>query len=116
MVAAPAGYSGKPLWQKLGLKAGQRLFIADPPADLAQLLSGAPEGIARIARLAEFDVGNCVRHEARRTGRGAGPYAAEARPGRNDLGGVAEQASGAATDVTEDTVRDVEHCRWESST
>ena len=51
--AAPAGYSGKPLWQKLGLKEGQRLFVIDPPEHLPQLLAGVPEGIARLARLAE---------------------------------------------------------------
>ena len=55
-VAAPAGISGKPLWQKLGLMEGQRLFVADPPEHLSQLLAGAPAGITRLARLAEFDI------------------------------------------------------------
>src|SRR5450432_2319841 len=54
--AAPAGYSGKQLWQKLGLKEGQRLFVADAPPALPQLLAGAPKGIVRLARLAEFDI------------------------------------------------------------
>ena len=32
-VARPApGYSGKPLWQKLGLKPGQRVWLRNAPA------------------------------------------------------------------------------------
>ena len=34
---AGAGYSGKPLWQKLGLAAGQRYLVDNPPADYAAL-------------------------------------------------------------------------------
>jgi len=54
--AAPAGYSGKQLWQKLGLKEGQRLFVADAPPALPQLLAGAPKGVVRLARFAEYDI------------------------------------------------------------
>jgi hypothetical protein len=32
-----AGYSGKPLWQKLGLKAGQRYLVDNAPSDYSQL-------------------------------------------------------------------------------
>ena len=42
MKAQAAGYSGTPLWQKLGLKAGMRLVTLDPPPDLDALLIGAP--------------------------------------------------------------------------
>ena len=51
----PAGYSGTPLWQKLGLKPGQRLLLLDPPQDFDQLLAGAPDGIVRTSRVAAFD-------------------------------------------------------------
>lgn len=51
-VAAP---SRAPLWQKLGLKPGQRLLLVDPPKDFDQLLAGAPEGIVRTLRVAPFD-------------------------------------------------------------
>jgi hypothetical protein len=36
-LTANAGYSGKPLWQKLGLKPGLRVLIDDPPSDYAAL-------------------------------------------------------------------------------
>ncbi|MEP2534325.1 DUF3052 family protein [Shimia sp.] len=39
-----AGYSGKPLWQKLGLKPGMRAVAINPPAAYRDLLGdGAPE-------------------------------------------------------------------------
>jgi hypothetical protein len=36
-LSAAAGYSGKPLWQKLGLKPGQRYLVDNPPSDYAAL-------------------------------------------------------------------------------
>jgi hypothetical protein len=52
-----AGYSGKPLSAKLGLASGQRLLVVEAPAHLDALIADAPPGIARLARLREFDVG-----------------------------------------------------------
>jgi hypothetical protein len=46
-----AGYSGKPLWQKLGLAGGQRLLLVTPPAHVEDLLAGAPAGITQPAVL-----------------------------------------------------------------
>ena len=39
------GYSGKPLYQKLGLKPGLRYLAVNPPGHIASLLEGA-EGVA----------------------------------------------------------------------
>ena len=106
-VTAPAGYSGKALWQKLGLKDGQRLLVVDPPEHLPQLLAGAPEGVARLARLGEFDVALLFV-----TSRAALASALTRALPRLAPGGLIwiawpKKASGVATDVTEDTVRDV---------
>jgi hypothetical protein len=106
-VAAPAGYSGKPLWQKLGLKEGQRLFVADPPEHLSQLLAGAPEGIVRLARLAEFDI--ALLFVTSRVALAAALMRALPKLAAGGMIWIAwpKKASGVATDVTEDTVRDV---------
>lgn len=40
-----AGYSGKPLIQKLGIKPGMRLIILHPPADYDATLGPLPDGI-----------------------------------------------------------------------
>ncbi|SLN36846.1 DUF3052 family protein [Roseisalinus antarcticus] len=37
-----AGYSGTPLWKKLGLKDGMAAAVLDPPDHYAQLLAGGP--------------------------------------------------------------------------
>ena len=41
----PAGYSGTPLSQKLGLKPGYRILQIDPPPELAELLKPLPKGL-----------------------------------------------------------------------
>jgi hypothetical protein len=102
---ATAGYSGKPLASKLGLKAGQRVLVVDPPANLDALLADAPDGLARLARLSTFDVGwifvtrkaDLARHLARVL-----PHLAD--------GGMIwvswpKRASGVAADMTEGEVR-----------
>ncbi|WP_339678617.1 DUF3052 family protein [uncultured Hyphomonas sp.] len=38
---AVAGYSGKPLYQKLGLKPGMRCLPVNPPRDYSSLVAGA---------------------------------------------------------------------------
>lgn len=43
-MAQTAGYSGKPLWQKLGMKPGFRCLAITPPDHYAALIDGA-EGI-----------------------------------------------------------------------
>lgn len=41
----PAGYSGKPLAAKLGIKPGARAYVMEPPADYMELLDPLPEGV-----------------------------------------------------------------------
>ena len=106
-VIAPAGYSGKALWQKLGLKDGQRLLVVDPPEHLPQLLAGAPEGVARLARLGEFDI--ALLFVTSRVALAAALARALPKLAQGGMIWIAwpKKASGVATDVTEDTVRDV---------
>ena len=50
MAKAPtAGYSGKPLAEKLGIKPGMKVAVLRPPPNYAQLLGRLPPG-ASIAR------------------------------------------------------------------
>ena len=46
-----AGYSKRPLLEKLGIKAGYRLAILQPPADYTQTLGPLPVGVVQIAEL-----------------------------------------------------------------
>ena len=51
--AATAGYSGKPLWQKLGLKPGLRVRLAHAPDDYFSLCDFDAAQVALIAHKAD---------------------------------------------------------------
>lgn len=42
---SPVGYSGTPLWKKLGFKAGMKVALVNPPAHYADLFANAPREI-----------------------------------------------------------------------
>ena len=48
----PAGYSGKTVVQKLGIKPGFRIFVAGAPADYATIVGALPEGVSTASRMA----------------------------------------------------------------
>jgi len=107
MPAANAGYSGKPLWQKLGLCPGQRLLAVAAPPHLDQLLAGAPAGVRRLSRSAPFDV--ALVFVVERTALGTALDRLLPRLAEGGMIWVAwpKKTSGVATDVTEDVVRAV---------
>ena len=43
-MSKPAGYSGKPLIQKLGVREGDVLAVVDAPAHYAELVAPLPDG------------------------------------------------------------------------
>lgn len=63
MSGAAAGYSGKPLYQKLGLKPGMRCLPIKPPDHYQDLLTGA-EDVRFFKRAAPVDLVHvfCRRH------------------------------------------------------
>jgi hypothetical protein len=106
---ATAGYSGTPLPQKLGIKEGHRVAILSAPARLPAGLEALPDGVTVVRRLqgAAFDVILVfVQSLADLPGR----FVAAARA-LTPAGGLwvvwPKKASGVATDVTEDRVREV---------
>ncbi|MEZ6010505.1 MAG: hypothetical protein R3C08_01375 [Hyphomonas sp.] len=48
-MATATGYSGKPLWQKLGLKPGMTCLAMKPPGPYADLVNGA-EGVVFVKK------------------------------------------------------------------
>ncbi|MFN3212384.1 MAG: DUF3052 domain-containing protein [Henriciella sp.] len=54
-MAIPAGYSGKPLYQKLGMKAGMTCLVIRGPAEYGSLIAGA-DGVRIIQRAAPADL------------------------------------------------------------
>lgn len=52
-----AGYSGKPLTSKMGLRAGQRFIVLHAPEDYAVTLGTLPDGVEQVETFAgTFDV------------------------------------------------------------
>lgn len=105
---SPAGYSGTPLPRKLGIKQGHRVAFPGAPADFAETLGELPtEVTVKRAARAPLDV---VVLFVRRRSELARRIEALGRAIHPD-GGLwiawPKRASGVATDMTEDVVRDL---------
>ena len=101
------GYSGKPLWQKLGLASGQRLLLVAPPPHVDELLDGAPAGIARLTRVVEFDVALVFVSSCAALAAALAKVLPKLAEGGMIWVAWPKKASGVVTDVTEDTVREI---------
>ena len=105
---AQAGYSGTPLPQKLGIKPGMTLHVVDAPMDYAKLI--APLG-AKVAFATRVSRDVEVLHAFVTRKNRLEEVLDRARAG---LGGDAivwvswpKKAAGLASEITEDTVRDM---------
>jgi hypothetical protein len=105
---ASAGYSGTPLPQKLGIRAGMTLHVIDAPMDYASLIAPMGAKVAFATRLTK-DVELLhafVTKQARledvlgRARAGLGPDAVV-------WVSWPKKAAGLASEITEDTVRDL---------
>jgi hypothetical protein len=103
-----AGYSGTPLAKKLGIRAGARLYLHGSPGNYAQLIAPLPEGVQTVPRMdADTDLAHLFtsrRAELRAT-------LLQLRRAMRDDAVIwvswPKRASGVATDVTEDVVREL---------
>lgn len=103
-----AGYSGTPLYKKLGIKPGTRVKVRGAPTHYADLLAPLPEGAVVSSRLRRpFDILH-VFTKSRKDLR------TELERGLNEIpqdGALwvswPKKASGVETDVTEDVVREL---------
>ena len=103
-VKRPAGYSGTPLVAKLGIKAGARMQIVNPPADFSETLGSLPAGVTSGARGAlEFGM-LFVTRKADLARRFPGLLTRLASNGMLWISWP-KQSSGAPTDLTENVIR-----------
>jgi hypothetical protein len=103
-----SGYSGTPLPKKLGIKEGHRVVLVAAPAYLEELLGELPAGVTLLRQARPpYDIVLLFVTERRVLARKLPELAAK----MDRAGGLwvcwPKRASGVATDVTEDTVRDV---------
>lgn len=106
--ARTSGYSGTPLATKLGIREGSRVALWRAPPGFEELLAPLPPGV-RVGRRLGRDADVVV---AFVTSRGRLEEALDRlRGAMHDRGGLwiswPKRASGVATDMTEDVVRDV---------
>jgi hypothetical protein len=103
-----SGYSGTPLAQKLGIRAGSRVYLHAAPEHYARLVAPLPPGVKMVGRLtAETDIAHifAVRRSALRTV--LPRVLAQLRPDAALWVSWPKRASGVATDITEDVIREV---------
>ena len=103
--AAPAGYSGKPVWQKLGLSPGMRVLVRGAPSDYATLVGLRSGELTPATPRGPFDVAHVFATSAKTLG-----AEVDALAKRLPATGVVwvswpKRSAKAATDITEDTVR-----------
>ena len=111
-----AGYSGKPLGQKLGIKPGDTVLVIDPPADYAALLAPLPER----AVISESAVDAAVVHAFIRSRSAlevsARDLVALPRPGGALWISWPKKASSLFVDLTENGIRRDRAAHWSGST
>ncbi len=103
-----AGYSGTPLFKKLGIKPGFRVKVRNQPADYLELLAGVPPDAKISGGLrGDIDLWHLFTRSATELERLL-PTAME-QIKRDGMIWVSwpKKSSGVASDITEDTVRAV---------
>ncbi len=105
--AAAAGYSGRALWQKLGLKPGLRILVLDSPRDYAELVGLPPGELQLVGPRAAFDLVHLF--VSRRERLEAALQRLSARLPHDGVLWVSwpKKASKVPTDISEDTIREV---------
>jgi hypothetical protein len=103
----PAGYSGKPIWQKLGLAPALRVLLRGAPAEYARTVGLREADLTRASPRGAFDLAHVFATSAKTL---EAELAALAK--RLPAQGVIwvswpKKAARLATDITEDTVREI---------
>lgn len=103
-----AGYSGTPLAAKLGIKPGLVVAVLGAPDGFRELLAPVPEGVTfRTRAQGRLDLIVCFVTARRELERRMGRLATAFEPDGALWIAWPKRASGIATDMTEDVVRDV---------
>jgi hypothetical protein len=102
-----AGYSGTPLAKKLGIKAGMRVMTIAAPADYLTWLEPLPEAVVFGAGIEDADVIHIFTTERAVLTENLTLFREQMK--RDGMIWVSwpKKASKVATDITEDTIREV---------
>ena len=105
----PAGYSGKPLIDKLGLQPGMRVLLLNAPRDYAALLEGDTSGVEFLSSTARNPVDAIHSFFLRRSvlEQALPRLTALLKPGGMLWVSWPKKSSKVPTDITEDLLRAV---------
>ena len=103
-----SGYSGTPLAQKLGIRAGTRLYLYGAPRNYRALLAPLPPGVRTVRRLDDrTDVVHLFAREREALGRALRSARQAMRADAAIWVSWPKKASGVASDLSEDQVREL---------
>lgn len=101
-----SGYSGTPLAKKLGIRAGDRVFLHAPPPNYAELVAPLPPDVLMPARAAaEADLLHVFAVKRALLATLLKQLRTRMRPDAALWVSWPKKASGVSTDITEDTIR-----------
>ena len=105
--AAPAGYSGKPVWKKLGVSPNLRVLARNAPEDYAELIGLRDAELTLAKPRGAFDLAHVFATSAAKLS-----AELDALCKRLPAQGVIwvswpKKSAKVATDITEDTVREI---------
>ncbi|HEY6895106.1 MAG TPA: DUF3052 domain-containing protein [Rhodanobacteraceae bacterium] len=105
--SAATGYSGKPVWQKLGLAPGARVLVRGAPSDYAGIVGLDTSALTLAPPRGAFDVAHVFATSAK-TLDAEITALAKRLPAAGALWiSWPKKAAKVATDITEDTVRNI---------
>ena len=103
-----AGYSGKPLSAKLGIKAGSEIYLVNPPEGYLTLVEPLPEGVKLAARLSKnTDLVHMFTSRKTELARALQSYRSKLKPAASVWVSWPKKAAKIPTGITEDTIREV---------
>jgi hypothetical protein len=105
--ADPSGYSGKPVWRKLGLQPGLRILVRGAPSSYADLVGASDDEVRLVGSRAAFDLAHVFARDASQLASDVTALAARLPADGTLWVSWPKKASGVATDIREDTVRDI---------
>ena len=102
-----SGYSGTPLAKKLGIKPGSKLCTVAAPGHYNELLAPLPEGVKRVRKIEDADVAHFFLTSRARMEKDLRAAVAKMQPDAAIWISWPKKAAKVATDITEDTIREV---------
>lgn len=103
-----AGYSGTPLWKKLGIKPDDRIYVRNEPDDYLSLIAPVPDGVQFAKRLTgHLRLIHLFTRKRAELRKNLLRYKPRIDPDGMIWVSWHKKSSGVATEITEDTIREI---------